>query len=149
MKRLTYPGLLLLIVFVAGAGCAAPKETIPTVAEAPAEEPAEEPVQIVNAGPQVVRMSEPEYPRAAKRKKIKAELVLNLLIDERGLVREAAILERYLIGEDPNDKQPVAELGYGLEEAAFEAAHRWRFRPAYENGQPVSSYHTIKFMFGV
>ena len=165
MKYITH--LLLAFAFVAGVGCAPAQqpairgETVEDVLEQALEEPVEEApeeavedapeddlIMTVDVGPQPVRITEPEYTRAAKRKKIRAELVLNIQIDERGRVREAAIIERYLLGE-AGDKTPVAEVGYGLEEKAFKAALRWIFRPAYHNGQPVSSYHTITFKFGV
>ena len=168
MKPLTRPGLFLLFVMVAGISCTPARqpairaesveELIEKGLEEPVEEAPEEAVEEapeddlivnVNVGPQPVRITEPEYTRAARRKKIRAELVLNVLVDEQGRVAEAAIIESYLLGDDPEDKQPVTEVGYGLEEEALKAALHWRFRPAYRNGQPVSSYQTITFKFGV
>lgn len=107
------------------------------------------PVARPDTGPKTVRFVEPEYTREARRRKVRAELVVEVLVDERGRVQETKIVERFLLGEDQADRKPVAELGYGLEEAALAAAERWVFRPARHNGRPVASYTTLTFTFGV
>ncbi len=97
-----------------------------------------------------VRIVEPAYTREAQRRKVRAEVVVEVLVDERGRVEESRIVERFMLGKDDDDpKQPVAELGYGLEEAATDAAERWVFRPARQNGRPVRSYTTVTLVFGV
>lgn len=97
-----------------------------------------------------VRFVEPEYTRAARRRRIRAEVVVEVVVDERGRVQEARVLERFLIGEDEADpKRPVEEIGYGLEEAALAAARRWQFRPARLDGKPVPDQATLTFFFGV
>lgn len=100
-------------------------------------------------GPRTVRFVEPEYTQEARRRKVRAEVVVEVLVDERGQVRETKILERFLLGNDPQEKRPVDTVGYGLEEAALSAAERWIFRPARQNGRPVRSYTTLTFTFGV
>jgi protein TonB len=100
-------------------------------------------------GPKPVRIVEPEYTRDAKRKKIRAEVVVEVMIDEKGRVQDSKIVERFLLGDDDDPKQPVDQLGYGLEEAAVSAAERWLFRPARQNGTPVRSQHELTFKFGV
>ena len=100
-------------------------------------------------GPKTVRFVEPEYTREARRNRIRAELVVAVLIDERGQVREAEVVERFLLDKEGTSKTPVASLGYGLEEAALSAADRWIFRPARKNGQPVASRTTLTFTFGI
>ena len=143
MMCLTNRWLLLVFGLAVGAGCSAPRQQ---EAAAPPEEA--EPVEIVDAGPQIVRIIQPEYPRAARGKDVRATIVVNVWIDEQGVVREAAVVQSYLLGEDASDKQPVPEVGYGLEEAAVEAAKQWLFRPAYQNGQPIPSNHAVTFNFG-
>ncbi|NBC18321.1 MAG: energy transducer TonB [Bacteroidetes bacterium] len=104
----------------------------------------------VEVGPKLVRIHQPDYPRAAKRKGVKAEVVVEVLINERGRVQEATIVERFVLGKDEDDpKEPVAQLGYGLEEAALSAAQQCLFRPARKNGTPVRSYTTVTLVFGV
>ncbi|GIV59910.1 energy transducer TonB [Rhodocaloribacter litoris] len=101
-------------------------------------------------GPKPVRIVEPEYTREARRKKVRAEVVVEVLVNERGRVEQARIVERYLLGDRPEDpKQPVPRLGYGLEEAALAAAEGWMFRPARQNGKPVSSLFTFTLSFGI
>lgn len=104
----------------------------------------------VDTDPKPVRVSHPEYTREARRRNIRAEVVIEILIDEKGRVEESKIVERYLLGKDENDpKQPVDELGYGLEEAFYAAVERWIFRPARKNGVPVRSHHRITLSVGV
>lgn len=104
----------------------------------------------VEVGPKLVRIHQPDYPRAARRKGIKAEVVVEVLISERGRVQEATIMERFVLGKDDDDpKEPVPQLGYGLEEAALSAAQQCMFRPARKNGTPVRSYTTVTLVFGV
>jgi len=102
-----------------------------------------------DVGPRTVRFVEPEYTAEARRRHVRAELVIEVLVNENGRVEASKIVERFLIGKDEEDKQPVAELGYGLEEAALSAAQRWLFRPARQNGRAVQSYTTLTFTFGV
>lgn len=100
-------------------------------------------------GPKTVRFVEPEYTREARRRRIRAELVVRVLVDEQGRVAEATIIERFLLDRDGLSRTPVGMLGYGLEEAALSAADRWMFRPARENGKPVASHTELTFTFGV
>lgn len=100
-------------------------------------------------GPKAVRFVEPEYTREARRRRIRAEVVVEVLVDDRGRVQETLIEERFILDREGGSKTPVTELGYGLEEAAVSAAKRWIFRPARENGKPVPSYTTLTFTFGV
>ena len=102
-----------------------------------------------DVGPRTIRFVEPEYSQEARRRGVRAEFVIEVLVNERGRVEESKIVERFLIGKDDEDKQPVAEVGYGLEEAALSAADRWVFRPARQNGRAVQSYTTLTFTFGV
>ncbi len=104
--------------------------------------------KVVFEGPKPIRVVEPEYTRAAHRRKVRAEVVVGVKIDEQGRVQEAWVMKRYLLGEE-NEPREVDELGYGLEEAAMAAAERCLFRPARRNGQPVASETTLGFGFGV
>ena len=99
--------------------------------------------------PKPVRFVEPEFPRAAQRKNVKAEVVVEVFVDDKGQVLDAKIVDRFLYSKNNKNKKAVPDLGYGLEESALSAAQRWTFRPAMQNGLPVKSYHTITFSFGV
>ena len=100
-------------------------------------------------GPKPLRFVEPEYTREARRKNVKAEIVIEVLVDEKGKVQEAKIVERYVYSKNSKEKNTVPSLNYGLEESALSAAQRWTFRPARQNGSPVQSYTTLTFSFGV
>lgn len=96
-----------------------------------------------------VRFVEPEYTREARRRKIRAEVIVEVLVDERGQVKDAKVVERYLLGKADEDREPVNSIGYGLEESALAAAERWMFRPARQGGKPVRSYAQLTFSFGI
>lgn len=100
-------------------------------------------------GPKPLRFVEPEYTREARRKNVKAEVVVEVLVDTKGRVQTAKIVERFLYSRDAKNKTTVESLEYGLEESALSAAERWTFRPARQNGQPVESYTMLTFSFGV
>jgi hypothetical protein len=78
-----------------------------------------------------------------------AEVVVEVEIDERGVVMGARVVRRYLLGEEDSPKQLVDKLGYGLEASALEAAQASLYRPARENGKPVRSVTEIFLSFGV
>ncbi|NND73149.1 MAG: energy transducer TonB [Rhodothermales bacterium] len=99
--------------------------------------------------PRPVRVVEPEYTSEARRRNVRAEVVVEALVDERGRVKDVKIVERYLLGKKPEDKELVQVIGYGLEESAVDAAMKWMFRPARNNGQAVSSYYVFSLKVGV
>lgn len=71
---------------------------------------------------------------------------MNFLVDERGRVEEASIIEILVTGEDGTE-QRVPFLKNGLDEAALKAALQWEFRPARHEGTPVRAYATGTFRF--
>ena len=96
-----------------------------------------------------ILIAEPEHPRAARRRGIRAEVTVRVDIDRRGRVAASEIVSRYLLSEDGQSREPVESLGYGLEEAALHAARRWRFRPARKQGEAVRSQYVLSIKFGV
>lgn len=38
-------------------------------------------------------------------------------------------------------------LGYGLDEAAIDTVHKWRFRPGYKDGKAVDVYAQVEVNF--
>ena len=106
-------------------------------------------VRRADSGPKPVRIAEPEYPRAARRRNIRAEVEIRVDIDRQGRVIAHEVTSRYLLGEDGSTREPVTALGFGLEEAAVSAARRWLFRPARKEGQTVRSQYALSVKFGV
>ncbi len=100
-----------------------------------------------DSGPSPVRIAVGDYPKEAERKKVKAEIVVEVLVNERGRVDTARIVNKFLLDKD--EKEKVAQVGYGLEESALEAAKRYIFSPARQNNKRVASYTTLTFRFGV
>lgn len=92
---------------------------------------------------------EPEYTEDARRQDIRARVVVEVLVNAEGYVDDAQIVERLLLDENNDPKERVSELGYGLEEAALEAARRTTFFPARSGGEPVQSRKVITIRFGV
>jgi TonB family protein len=66
--------------------------------------------------------AEPVYPESAKAAGVEADVLVELIVDERGDVESARV---------------VRHAGYGLDEAAIVAARRWRFSPRTVNGRPA------------
>jgi protein TonB len=99
--------------------------------------------------PSPVRIATPEYPPEANRRNVRAEVVVEVLVDERGRVAGTRVVERYLLNKDGSQKEAVDLIGYGIEESVLGAAGRHTFRPAIQGGQRVKSYSTLTFRIGI
>jgi len=75
---------------------------------------------------------EPEYSEEARKAKFQGTVVLQIVIDERGL---------------PTNFKVVRPLGLGLDEKAIEAVQKWRFRPGMKEGKPVAVLATVEVNF--
>jgi outer membrane biosynthesis protein TonB len=93
------------------------------------------------------RAVQPDYPSAARKDGVRARVRVSVQVSETGRVTTATVLKRWRLS-DGGQARPVAQLDYGLEEAALVAARRSRFRPAQQNGRPVASQTTLTFEFG-
>jgi TonB family protein len=84
--------------------------------------------------PKVLEEKAPTYPKPAKKNKIHGKVVLEIVVQRDGSVGDVA-----LIWGCPK--------GWGLEQAAAEAARQWRFEPALRDGVPVdvSTSITVEF----
>jgi len=100
-----------------------------------------------DTGARLLRNVQPQYPSAAQDDDVRARVRVGVTVSKAGRVEEAVVLERWRLSEG-GSAQPVAALGYGLEEAALAAARRSLFRPARHKGQPVATRTTITFTFG-
>lgn len=100
-------------------------------------------------GPKPIRFVEPEYTEQARKQKIRASILVEVLVDEKGRVIESKIVDRFIYEKKNKPPVPVRRVGFGIEEAALSAADRWRFRPARHGGRLVQTYYTLTFRFGV
>jgi TonB family protein len=72
--------------------------------------------------PVVLVKTEPEYSEQARKARVQGTIVVEGVIDERGLTSTLQVRDG---------------LGFGLDEQAMEAVRQWRFRPATRDGKPV------------
>lgn len=80
--------------------------------------------------PSADRKVQPEYPKDARRRGIQGRVTLQVVVLSSGYVVWPAVLA---------SKHPE------FNESALRAVSLWRYRPATENGKPVSIYFTILF----
>ena len=71
----------------------------------------------------LVKRVEPEYPEEARRQNIQGAVVIEVHIDQAGVVQEVKLIS----GPDI------------LAKAATDAVKQWRYRPTLLNGQPVET----------
>lgn len=78
--------------------------------------------------PQLIEQSEPLYSEEARIARHEGVVALNVEIDTDGV---------------PHVLGVVRTLGLGLDEAAIEAARKWRFRPARDTGSKRVAFHAV------
>ena len=87
---------------------------------------------LVSKMPRVASEVKIPYPPEAKAARIEGKVVLELLIDAEGKVRDAKVL---------------SGPGYGLNEAALQAIKSFRFTPAEAEGKPVAVRTAFTYNF--
>jgi protein TonB len=78
---------------------------------------------LVTSMPVVLNEVRPDYPKLARDKGIEGKVVMDILIDQNGVVREAVI---------------VSDPGNGMGEAALRAIKKFKFRPALIDKKKVA-----------
>ncbi len=84
--------------------------------------------------PECISAVLPPYPRSAKENGIEGEVWLQVLVDEHGDVGEVRVFRK-------------SNSDVGFEQAAMDAALKWKYRPALCNRKPVAVWilYTLKF----
>lgn len=82
--------------------------------------------------PSIEEKQEPAYTEAARIAKRQGAVSLTIQIDTEGKPRNITLLR---------------SLGFGLDEAAYDAVRQWRFRPASRDGEPVPVEAKIEVNF--
>jgi TonB family protein len=82
--------------------------------------------------PQILHQVDPEYSEEARKAKYNGTVLLKIVVDATGRVR---------------DVQVVRGVGLGLDEKAIEAVNKWKFKPGMRNGVPVAVSATIEVNF--
>jgi TonB family protein len=83
--------------------------------------------------PKPTRLKKPKYPRAAFDNRIEGTVIVELLIDAKGKVAKARIIQSV----------PA------LDEAALECVKKWRFEPAKKAGKPVPAIANAPIAFRI
>lgn len=82
-----------------------------------------QPLSAASNPPVPIYKLEPEYSDQARKARIQGTVVLEGIIDERGLTHALKVRDG---------------LGYGLDEQAIQAVKLWRFKPAMKDGRPLA-----------
>jgi len=98
--------------------------------------------------PSIVRIVEPTIPAAAKKADIKVRVWVNFLVNQDGVVEDASISLIQIYDDDEEKFDVVDRIDYGLTEAILEAALKWKFRPAKDQGKVVKAYTKHIFSYG-
>ncbi|MCA9757134.1 MAG: energy transducer TonB [Candidatus Eisenbacteria bacterium] len=85
--------------------------------------------------PEVIQMVSAEYPESARQAEAEGLVQLLVTVGTTGMVREVEVRS-----SDTVD---------ALENAAMDAAKRWRFKPARMDGKPVKARIVIPFRFSL
>jgi protein TonB len=86
--------------------------------------------------PVAIKKVDPAYPDLARRAGVEGTVWVKALVDKAGKVRDVIIL-----------KDSGANAGF--EEAAIQAAHKYVYKPAISNGQPVAVWVAYKVNFKI
>jgi periplasmic protein TonB len=84
------------------------------------------------SAPVLLSKVEPEYSEEARKAKFQGTVLLYIEVDPSGRAVNVRV---------------VRSLGLGLDEKAVEAVKKWKFKPGYKNGQPVTVQATIEVNF--
>jgi protein TonB len=86
------------------------------------------------SAPKVLFQPEPEFSEEARRAKVSGNVEVYLWVDEHG---------------NPSHVRVVRGIGMGLDEKAVEAVRQYRFKPAMENGKPVTVEMYVDVVFQI
>jgi protein TonB len=84
------------------------------------------------SAPSLLYKVEPEYSEEARKAKYQGTVLLWIEVDASGKARNVRV---------------VRSLGLGLDEKAIEAVGKWRFKPGYKDGKPVTVGATVEVNF--
>jgi len=124
--RLFFPLMAEDAAASAGANEPVPESTIPAAAL--------DPIQVRGRvqAPRVLHRVEPRLPAWAAEQGLPSYVIVELVVDRTGIVREARVLRAV---------NPI------LEKMALDAVRRWRFEPATRDGMAVDVRHNVSVTF--
>jgi TonB family protein len=103
----------------------------------PPRPPVEEDEEVLRVGgavtrPEKISAPPPVYTEMARRTRQQGVVILEVIIDRNGKVKEARVLKG---------------MPMGLDRAALEAVQKWKFEPATLERRPVAVYYTLTVPF--
>ncbi|MBO6793680.1 MAG: hypothetical protein JJ895_07210 [Balneolaceae bacterium] len=98
--------------------------------------------------PRISRIVEPTLSSEALNANLKIMILVNFTVNKNGTVREAYVAEIRKYNGKSDEYEVVQTLGYGIIRDVMEAAYKWRFRPATEDGEEVGAYIQEAFLIG-
>jgi TonB family protein len=84
------------------------------------------------SAPKTIRKVDPRYTQQARRALVQGTVVLEVVVDERGL---------------PERISTISPIGFGLDDRAQEAVSQWLFKPGRKDGKPVKTITTVTVDF--
>lgn len=93
---------------------------------------AAQPLRAGMKAPVAIYKFEPEYSEQARKARVQGTVILEGIIDEKGLTHALKVRDG---------------LGFGLDEQAIDAVRQWRFRPATKDGRPLAIIGTFYLTF--
>lgn len=114
----------------------------------------------VEKEPTIIRQAVPKYPELAQTADVEGYVVVKVWVGKNGIPRQAIVL-RFNVNAKDSSSQPVKGKGgtvfilnHGVKvpitifkQPAVDAAMKYRFTPAIENGKPVAVWVVIPFTF--
>ncbi len=86
------------------------------------------------SAPVLVYQVEPTFSEEARKAKVAGNVLVNLWVDDKG---------------NPTHVRVLRGVGMGLDEKAVEAVKQYRFKPALENGKPVTVEMNVEVGFQI
>lgn len=84
------------------------------------------------SAPVLIKQVEPQFSNEARQQHAGGTVTVNMIVDQNGL---------------PQNIHVIHGAGMGLDENAVKAVKQYRFKPARENGKPVSVYLNVEVKF--
>lgn len=98
--------------------------------------------------PRISRIVEPILSEEVTNSDLKAMILVNFTVNRNGIVREAYVAEIRKYRGSSDEYEVVQDLGKNIIQGVLEAAYKWRFRPAMEDGEEVGAYIQEAFLIG-
>jgi TonB family protein len=104
-------------------------------------------------GPVVIYQPDPEFTKEGRKAKVQGVVTVSLVVDEHGQPQNVHIVRGMGIGTDgrpdPKLKKAARKAADGMNQSAVDAVKQYKFKPAMENGRPVSVYLNVEVNFEI